>query len=486
MAKYIVTATPPTTNGDLHVGHLSGPYLAADIFCRGAKARGHTATYVSFGDDNQSYILTTAENRGRDPVELLREGNAEIVKTLVAAGIVMDRFTPVSDGHKAFVSTAFCRLHALGKLEERVVDLPYDANADRFLFESYLSGSCPVCLVTTKAGVCEDCGHPNDVADLIAPRLSTGGPILERRPVKRLYLPVQRYRHVIERYYAEHGGAMRPRLRTLTQGLLSRPLPDFPMTHPTTWGVPVELDGWNGHAWNAMAEMGIGLLHTYLTEVGQATIEDGTQLINFLGFDNSYFFLVVQLAIASALADQKDLPTKVPDFILTNEFFNLENAKFSTSKGHAIWGRELLKDYGVDEARFYIAMNAPETMESNFDGQHMQSLVSSRLRPAIAALSRDMDAYASGSGTEDGSAVLASVAAAVSRLQHCYEPDCFSVREASQQALRILEYLADNRKLAKIARSGKCDEALRTLCSYVGPIIPGAADQCALRIAQGA
>jgi methionyl-tRNA synthetase len=235
-----------------------------------------------------------------------------------------------------------------------------------------------------------------------------------------------------------------------------------------------------------MAEMGIGLLHTYLTSVNQETIEEGTQLINFFGFDNSYFFMVIQLVIASALAEQADLPTKMPDFVLTNEFFNLENSKFSTSKGHAIWGRELLRDYDVDEARLYIAMNAPETMESNFNGKHMQDLVSSRLRPAIEALWRDIDAYAAGSGTEDGAMVIANVAAAISRLQRFYEPEYFSVREASLQTLRIIEYLAENRKLAKIARSGKCDEALKTLCSLIGPIIPGVADQCATRITQGA
>lgn len=482
MPEYIVTATPPTTNGDLHVGHLSGPYLAADIFCRGAKARGHKATYVSFGDDNQSYILTTAENKKRDPDELLQEGNAEIVKTLAAASISMDRYTPVQEDHKRFISKAFSRLHALGVLEERVIELPYDPTAGRFLFESYLSGTCPTCLVDTKAGVCEDCGHPNDVEHLIAPRLSTGGPIEEMRTTKRLYLPVEKYRNVLERYFSEHGRAMRPRLRTLTQGLLSQPLPDFPMTHPTTWGVPVELEGWNGHAWNAMGEMGIGLLYTYLTKVNQQKIKSDTKLVNFLGFDNSYFFLVVQLAIASALAEQDDLPTTIPEFILTNEFFNLQNAKFSTSKGHAIWGRELLEEYDVDEARLYIAMHAPETMESNFDGEHMQSLVSSRLKPALKKFAQHIDTYASRAGVKDGEVAIASIESAVKRLQRCYDPEYFSVREASQQVLRIIEYLTDDQKLANIARSGKCDEALRKLCSHVGPIIPEVADNCAARI----
>ena len=192
---WLITATPPTPNGDLHVGHLSGPYLAADIFRRAREWLGDTAAYVCYGDDHQSYVVTTAERLGEDPQALMARGNADIAATLDAFAIKMDAYTRPDAAHDAAVRTSIHRLIDAGLVVERQTTHWYDPSGDRLLYEAFATGNCPVCLESTKGGICEACGHPNAPTELLGARID-GSPIegLEPRHGRDWVIPIEAYR----------------------------------------------------------------------------------------------------------------------------------------------------------------------------------------------------------------------------------------------------------------------------------------------------
>ena len=368
MAKsdWLITATPPTPNGDLHVGHMSGPYLAADIFKRARMALGDSAVYVCYGDDNQSYVVTTADRLKTAPNDLMDKGNADIQKTLDAYHIDMDQYTRPDDNHNKVVGDAIRLLIDKGLIIEKEVDQLFDNQSGAPLYEAFASGCCPVCLLETKGGICESCGHPNDPVNLIRkPAKSRDDSQFAIKPAKRLILPIEDYREDLIEFYKTKRGIWRPHLIQLVDELLAKPLADYPISHPNSWGILIGLHEWDGHVINVWTEMGLGLLHLLGRHRSDTEMQQG-RYVQFLGYDNSYFFAIVHPVLQFALARAGIQNTKLPEFIFTNEFYHLENKKFSTSQGHALWGRELLEHISADEARFYLSLNSPELSEANF------------------------------------------------------------------------------------------------------------------------
>lgn len=476
--KWLITATPPTSNGDLHVGHLSGPYLAADIFRRAQIELGGSARFVSFGDDNQSYIVTTAERLKTEPRKLLSEGNASIQATLSAFSIKTDSYKEVDDAHIKFIQGFFQGLFRAGVFYEKEVEMFFDPDKGRFLFESYIQGGCPVCLSLTKGGICEDCGHPNNGVDLICPTPVGDSRRIEVKKTKRFFLNLDDYREVLTNFYAEKRGKWRPHIVRLASELLSKPtLGQFPVSHPTNWGAPVGLPGWDGHVWNAMAEMGPGLLHSFRgLGVGDEELEEAT-LVQFLGYDNSFFFGIINICLQFA-ARKCGLPTeKQVDWIITNEFYYLDNSKFSTSKLHAIWGRELLKYCSVDEARFYIALNAPELSESNFILAEMQAYVDREIRAKMQAFMvalKEAGPQLKAATWNETSDRLEGVN---QRFRSYYSPSSFSIRESAKLLKSLMEFLMS--RLPVLDLEGDDKEILAELgmlATFSAPIVPTFSD----------
>ena len=441
MAKsdWLITATPPTPNGDLHIGHMSGPYLAADIFKRARMALGDNAVYVCYGDDNQSYVVTTADRLGADPTKLMDRANADIQKTLDAYHIHMDQYTRPDDEYRKVVGDAIRLLISKNLVVEKETDQLYNRTTGAPVYEAFASGYCSVCLQETKGGICEACGHPNDPIDLIQ-KPSSGNVDAQfvKRSAKRLVLPIEEYRKEIVAFYRTKRGVWRPHLLQLVDELLSKPLADYPISHPSSWGIKIGLSEWDGHVINVWAEMGLGLLYLLNRHRSDTEIQQG-RYAQFLGYDNSYFFAIVHLVLQFALKRAGVEYTKLPAFIFTNAFYNLENKKFSTSQGHALWARELLEHLSVEEARFYLSLNSPEVSEANFQLSEAKAFarslrqalekIESDILPAIAGYHVDISRYSVSRTIEN-------------RIKFFCEPEHFSSRAIAQILYSILSFLS--------------------------------------------
>jgi methionyl-tRNA synthetase len=369
-----IISPPPTPNGDLHLGHLAGPYLSADVLQRYQRLRGRKCVSAISVDLNQSYVVTTAERLTLEPTELAQCQFHNIHATLAAAEICFDVVGMPDANYTAYIQDWFRRLYAGGELEKVETTVPYDASRDQFLFEAYASGWCPTCLAAAKGNICEACGHPNEPARLFNLH-ATGGrrsESLEMRRQSGLVLNLECWRDQLTRHLLGALPELRPNLRRLIEELLSGTLPAFPITFPSTWGIPAPFPNCRDLVLNVWAEMVPG--HYYWLERAHAAkggvsplIGGGTPVdyVQCLGFDNSFFYACAHLALAFA-AQELGIEALIPRAIVTNEFYQLDSFKFSTSQGHAIWGRDFLQEVPVDEARFYFAWSNPETQQSNF------------------------------------------------------------------------------------------------------------------------
>jgi methionyl-tRNA synthetase len=263
METYLVTATPPTPNGDLHVGHLSGPYLGADVFARYRRLRGDRAVYLCSSDDHQSYVMTTAARLGRDPAELARHYSEVIQATLRAADVRLDHFTRAlgNEPHVARVRRTFRELWDAGVLVERTRPALRCEPCGRHLFESFARGRCPACGEEAAGNLCEACGRVNDPVELVEPVCG-----FCRRPAMRgeyrgIFLPLERFRARLAAFYTGCD-TWRPHLRALCEWLVSRPLPDYPVSYPSPWGIRVPVEGFEDHAINVWFEMFPGHVET--------------------------------------------------------------------------------------------------------------------------------------------------------------------------------------------------------------------------------
>ncbi|RSM74934.1 methionine--tRNA ligase [Amycolatopsis sp. WAC 01375] len=384
MNRLVVISPAPTANGDLHLGHLAGPFLAADVCARYARATGTEALYGTGMHFTQNYIVTAAARLGVAP-EDLRERSAEQVRqTLAAMGIEVDGFGCIGDRFTKLVMDFYDRLHGMGRLELRTVRFPFLPSTGEYLMDAYVSGGCPFCLADGYAGICESCGLPVAPGDLIEPR-STLRPDepLEYREADILVFPVERYRAELEAYFARI--PMRPGMARLIESAMAGPLPDFPITQPTSWGIPApfpEVPGqviyphMEGMPWSmfttALAAEKRGAVLTADDELWRE--DSGSTVVYFLGLDATYPFAVVGTAMLTALGGHV-----LPAQYVTNEFYELANEKFSTSRGHVVSGRELAAEVPRDLIRFHLCATSPEYQRTDFTHEALLRVSETRL-----------------------------------------------------------------------------------------------------------
>jgi methionyl-tRNA synthetase len=387
MKRVLITATPPTPNGDLHVGHLSGPYLAADVFKRYYRLRGGEAYYITGGDDNQSYVATKAKQLGTTPAAVADRFNDAIVETLRRARIEVDVYVrPLrSPRHGRFVAEFFQRLYASGQLAVKETDAAWCGQCERYLFEAHLGGICPHCGAHSDGSVCEGCAQPNQCTDMLdAACKHCGSPAL-RRPCKRVYMPLAPHARRLREYFAQaHMGS---HLAAVCDTMLAEGLPDIPITNPADWGIPVPVPGFDGqrlYAWFEMAPGYLSATEEMLAGLGRPAADarwedfwrsDDAEVVQFFGHDNSYFHAI--LFTAEMLAYDREI--RLPAAFVTNEFYRLDGLKFSTSRSHAIWGQQALDHLSADVLRYYLCFDRPETAQNNF-----------RLRDFRATVTREL------------------------------------------------------------------------------------------------
>ncbi|MGW8400674.1 class I tRNA ligase family protein [Streptomyces lydicus] len=476
--SFLVTATPPTTNGDLHLGHLSGPYLAADVFSRAQRMLGHTALYVTGGDDHQSYVVTTARRLGVEPTELAARCNRDIRETLRLANIAVDAFTTPDQAYRAHVRDFFAQLHRAGRLARRTWTFPYDPATGHHLLEGFTTGYCPDCLAETCGAICETCGHPNEPATLLyqAPSGAAEQAVTEPRRTNILVLPLEGYRDRFEAYYTRHRATMRPHVLRFVEEMLARPLPDFPVSYPADWGIPVPVDGFPGQVLNVWAEMLPGLTHMAAT-AGAGLAPDrpapdleahnsGDELVQFLGYDNTFYFAFAHLGLRFAHGSLTE-----PAAIITNEFLHLEGAKFSTSRGHLIWARDLVTKHGADAVRFHLALSNPEHQPADFSERDFLSTVDTRLQRPLAALHTALTAYDRPAPPDPTTTEVLDRYR--DRMQRAYSLETFSLRQAAETTAHLLALLAGRATTdPALALHG-----LRALATWAAPLLPGLAGE---------
>jgi methionyl-tRNA synthetase len=444
--RMMVISPGPTANGDLHLGHLAGPFLAADIFTRYARATGQDVLFGTGVHSTQNYIVTTARRLGMRPEDLCARSAGQIEQTLAAVGVDADGFVRFDDTYVKTVRNFFDRLHAMGKLRLRAVRFPCSARTGEYLTDAYVRGGCPICLADGCAGLCENCGHWVASGDLIDPRstLHPGDPV-ELREEQVLVLPLEEHRDGLVAYFARHGAQLRPRMAQLIEEMLSRPLPDYPVTLPIPWGIPASFPEVAGQVIYSDAETVAWSMHcTALSAERRGVVlaaddelwfsEAGTKVVYFLGSDASSAFAVVGVAMLLALGDYV-----LPEQFVTNEFYELDNDKFSTSRGHLVTGRQLAAEVPRDLIRFYLAATSPEFQRTNFTREALATVTERRLVGPWNRVAAKVDQWAGRGTLPVSDRSRAAAGRIVERFAAAYDIRWFSLTSA---AFTLTEQLA--------------------------------------------
>jgi methionyl-tRNA synthetase len=382
----LVLGPNPTPNGGMHLGHIAGPYLAGDVYARYQRARGRRTVFSTGTDDSQTFVVASAARQGVDPQELCDTSTELIREALLAIGISVDGFGPFDETYRETVLTYFRELHAAGKFRLKTVKLPYLERTGEFVVEGLVEGQCPVCLATCRGGLCETCCHPNNFDELIDPH-STIDPndVPTVREATILVFPMEEYREELTAYHERWAPYWRPHMVQMVRDVLSRPLQDLPITYPLAWGMAAPFPETPGQVLNAWLELIPAGMYTSSyaaagtgrdVEPGRLWLpEENTRIVHFLGFDNAYFFALTHMALLMAHGDRYVRP----EWVLTNEFYELESEKFSTSKRHVLSVQDILGEVPRDLVRLYLALTAPEYQRTTFTRTGLHKVVGERL-----------------------------------------------------------------------------------------------------------
>jgi methionyl-tRNA synthetase len=478
----IVISATPTPNGDLHLGHMAGPYLAGDVYARYLRANGQPVVFSTCTDDSQTYVVSTARRRGTTPEELCVTSTAAIQRSVDAMGVSMGPLPPIDEGYRAAVLDFVTALYQAGRFELRTVKLPYAERAGSYLCDGLVKGECPACFAESCGGACEACGHPNHFDELGNPRstMDPSDPVVYRE-ADVLVLPMERYRERLVAYYKEREDRWRPHSMQLIREILAKPLPDVPVTFPTSWGVPAPFPETPGQVLYPWVEaMPASMYSTWWAarsvgmDAGETVdalwrAERGARLVYFHGFDNVYFWGMVDLVLLMAHGDRYVLP----DTNVCNEFYELENDKFSTSRNHVIWSADLVAEVPRDLVRFYLALTCPENQRTNFAREALDKITAQRLVRPWNALVEQVDDLLALHGfaplpvSEDGRRRAASM---VQRFRLCYELPTFSLHRAADGIMVQLDRLHTEAAGGQIP-PGDLMLQVRTLLACASPIL---------------
>ena len=367
---YIYSASP-TPNGDLHVGHLSGPYLASDIYKRFHQDLRKENIYHLCGvDESQSYPQLLADKRGVPLNEVLDQFTDQIQTSLRLARIEMDGFVRPRNSQKCkkLTQSLFNQLVDTNLLFERSCEAWFCENCKHYLHESYLRGICPHCKENASGGGCEACNLYYEEGAILSPSCA----YCEKNPKKRL---IHRWHFLLETYREDllrlhNQPHTNPLARSYVARVFKHTLPNIPINHLGNWGEKIQAPNGKEIAIYSYFE----LLSRYLAAKPEGKTNSKTQIIQFLGIDNSFWRLVFLPALLIA-AGQKDLLR----YSIVNEFYEMEHKKFSTSRHHAIWVKDLMLTYAVDVARLYICYTRPENGRTNFSLIELDNFICTEL-----------------------------------------------------------------------------------------------------------
>ena len=383
-----VTSALPYANGGVHIGHLAGVYVPADIYVRYLRLKGEDVMFVGGSDEHGVPVTMRARKEGITPQDVVDRYHKMIKESFEEFGISFDVYSrTTSKTHHKFASDFFRKLYDEGKLVEETSKQYYDEEAKQFLADRYITGECPHCHNEGAYGdQCEKCGRDLSPTELINPKSTISGSQPVLKETKNWYLPLNDYQEWLKQWILEGHKEWRPNVYGQCKSWLDMDLQPRAMTRDLDWGIPVPVEGAEGKVLYVWFDAPIGYISN-TKELCESNPErwgtwqqwwqdEETRLVHFIGKDNIVFHCLIFPVMMKAHGGYI-----MPDNVPANEFLNLENDKISTSRNWAIWLHEYLVDFPgkQDVLRYVLTANAPETKDNNFMWKDFQERNNSEL-----------------------------------------------------------------------------------------------------------
>ena len=378
--RYTITAALPYTNGPIHIGHLAGVYVPADIYSRYLRAQKKDVAFICGSDEHGVAISIRAKKEGVSPKDIIDKYDGMIRKSFDQLGISFDNYSRTSAPiHHETASDIFSKMHTAGQFVEEVTEQLYDPEAKQYLADRFVTGTCPKCNHTEAYGdQCEQCGSSLNATELINPKSTLSGaePILKE--TKHWFLPLDQYEDFMKEWVIEgHKEDWKPNVYGQVKSWVDEGLRPRAVTRDLDWGIPVPVEGADGKVLYVWFDAPIGYISSTKEWAAKNNKDwepywkdEETSLVHFIGKDNIVFHCIIFPCILKAAGDYI-LPENVP----ANEFLNLEGNKISTSKNWAVWLHEYLEEFPGQEdvLRYVLTANAPETKDNDFTWKDFQA-----------------------------------------------------------------------------------------------------------------
>lgn len=385
-ARFTITAALPYTNGPLHIGHLAGVYVPADIYTRYLRLTGKDVVFVCGSDEHGVAIPMKAKKEGVSPKALIDKYHGIIKKSFQEFGITFDNYSRTSAAvHHKTASDFFVKMYEQDDFLEETTAQLFDEEAQQFLADRFVTGTCPVCGNEEAYGdQCENCGSSLNATDLINPKSTISGAVPSMKETKHWFLPLDKYESFLKEWILEgHKDDWKPNVYGQCKSWIDDGLKPRAVTRDLDWGIPVPVKNAEGKVLYVWFDAPIG----YISSTKEWAEREGkewepywkskdTKLLHFIGKDNIVFHCIIFPCMLKAHGDFV-LPQNVP----ANEFLNLEGNKLSTSKNWAVWLHEYLEEFPdmQDVLRYTLTANAPETKDNDFTWKDFQTRNNSEL-----------------------------------------------------------------------------------------------------------
>ena len=378
--RYTVTAALPYANGPVHIGHLAGVYVPADIYVRYLRSKKRNVLFVCGSDEHGVAITMRARKEGKTPQQIVDIYNQMISDSFSKFGISFDIYSRTSsETHRETAQEFFKSMHAAGEFEERTSEQYYDEKYNQFLADRYITGTCPSCGKDGAYGdQCESCGTSLSPEELISPKSTLSGESPIKKQTSHWYLPLDKHESWLKEWIVEgNKDYWKPNVYGQCKSWLDLGLKPRAITRDLDWGVPVPLKNADGKVLYVWFDAPIGYISATKEWAAQNDKEwepywkdKDTKLLHFIGKDNIVFHCIIFPAILKSHGEFI-LPNNVP----ANEFMNLEGQKISTSRNWAVWLHEYLEDFPgkEDVLRYVLCANAPETKDNDFTWKDFQA-----------------------------------------------------------------------------------------------------------------
>lgn len=464
--RTLITSALPYANGPVHIGHLAGVYVPADIYARYLRLKGEEVLLIGGSDEHGIPITIKARNEGVTPQDIVDRYHTLIKKSFEEFGITFDIYSrTTSDIHKETASDFFRTLYDKGEFSEQESEQYYDEEAGQFLADRYITGTCPHCGNEKAYGdQCEQCGTSLSPSDLINPKSTLSGSKPVMRKTKHWYLPLDRHEAWLRQWILEDHKEWKTNVYGQCKSWLDLGLQPRAVSRDLDWGVPVPVEGADGKVLYVWFDAPIGYISNtkeLLPDNWEKWWKDEeTKLVHFIGKDNIVFHCIVFPAMLKA-EGSFILPENVP----ANEFLNLENDKISTSRNWAVWLHEYLEEFPgkQDILRYVLTANAPETKDNDFTWKDFQARNNNELVAVLGNFVNralvltqkyfDNKVPAPGELTEYDRETIAEAGKVKAVVE--YNLESYHFREAQKEAMNLArlgnKYLADSEpwKIAK-------------------------------------